>query len=1017
MTYRNPSPDGLLSLGSAVPRFLEVDPSLRAYNSIYILYKSTFTMKNIVSLMMALCCSIGVGWAQLGPLSSTNYSTEAPLGYWLELETVVPHSGGVLDGQTTYRLYMNMLNESDYMSSCSGDADNPLILTSTTGEWYNNPAASTWNAQGLNPVFFTFFPELAFDSFLTIGAEDATTPAAQHPSSVWGANDATAQFVGGPGNDITVDDATGGAWYTPFPGTVDPDGHVAFAGEDLRVLLAQFSTAGTMSGQINVQIFVEGNQGNEFRDLLPICQTGECGGCTDETAGNYDPDALYDDGSCINGINGCTDAAACNFDADATSDDGSCLYLDVCGVCGGNGYAGCTDVASCTYDPVACVDDGSCLYLDICGVCGGNGYAGCTDPTACTYDEGACLDDGSCLFEDCLGVCGGSAVIDACGVCGGDDSSCQGCTDTEACNYDASALFPDGSCTYPDNCGICGGQNNCDECTDFNNNDVCDVAENTGCTYSSALNYSPNSTLDDGTCIFSCAGDINGDGDIQLNDLLDLLSAYGTSCGECPDVDGDDICDWADTCIGEEDVCGVCDGDGTSCFGCTDATTCNYDAEALIEDGTCTYIGAGACDCEGNVLDECGVCGGEGLSGETCDCDGNVEDAIGVCGGDCPLDANTDGICDTEQTEGCTYPAACNYNPYATFEDGSCDFFGCVVPGCTDPSACDYDPEATNEDGSCSYPGCIDPLACNFDGDAGCDDGSCTFPGCTDPSACNYDELAGCDDGSCGLPGCTDEAACNYDALAPCDDGSCTYPGCIDIEAVNYDDTAACDDGSCIYAGCTYEFACNFNPEASIDDASCEFGTCPGCTDPAACNFNPTVSEDDGSCDFGLNGNCNFLTFNSGDWTLSNSIVAYEDDGTEVLIFQSGATRSATTVSAIQMVQGESQIAYNVIGGSATIAGVSLEPPTASDEYMRLLYSVDEGNTWVDFPDDNLSTSSISCPYVDCPPTHTTLWSSDPETWTWNLPTEEAVYFRFTCIGDGNGNDGWAVKNFAISIP
>ena len=168
MTYRNPSPDGHLSLGSAVPRALEVDPFLRANNSISA--HNHFRQKNVVSLMMALCCSIGVGWAQLGPLSSTNYSTEAPLGYWLELESVVPHSGGVLDGQTTYRLYMNMLNESDYMSSCSGDADNPMILTSTTGEWYNNAAASTWNAQGLNPVFFTFFPELAFDSFS--GADD-----------------------------------------------------------------------------------------------------------------------------------------------------------------------------------------------------------------------------------------------------------------------------------------------------------------------------------------------------------------------------------------------------------------------------------------------------------------------------------------------------------------------------------------------------------------------------------------------------------------------------------------------------------------------------------------------------------------------------------------------------------------------------------------------------------------------------------------------------------------------------
>ena len=125
-------------------------------------------------------------------------------------------------------------------------------------------------------------------------------------------------------NNITVDDATGGAWYTPFPGTVDPNAHVAFAGEDLRVLLAQFTTAGTISGQFQVQVFVEGNQGEEFRDLLPICSgDGECGGCTDETASNYDPDALYDDDSCLFAALGCTDELACNYDPDATEDDGS----------------------------------------------------------------------------------------------------------------------------------------------------------------------------------------------------------------------------------------------------------------------------------------------------------------------------------------------------------------------------------------------------------------------------------------------------------------------------------------------------------------------------------------------------------------------------------------------------------------------------------------------------------------------------------------------------------------------
>ena len=83
-------------------------------------------MKNIVTLVMALCCSIGLGWAQHAQLdllssSSASYSTEAPTGYWLELETVTAHIGGTLDGQTTYRLYLNTLNENDYLSACSGD--------------------------------------------------------------------------------------------------------------------------------------------------------------------------------------------------------------------------------------------------------------------------------------------------------------------------------------------------------------------------------------------------------------------------------------------------------------------------------------------------------------------------------------------------------------------------------------------------------------------------------------------------------------------------------------------------------------------------------------------------------------------------------------------------------------------------------------------------------------------------------------------------------------------------------
>jgi hypothetical protein len=131
-----------------------------------------------------------------------------------------------------------------------------------------------------------------------------------------------------------------------------------------------------------------------------------------------------------------------------------------------------------------------------------------------------------------------------------------------------------------------------------------------------------------------------------------------------------------------------------------------------------------------------------------------------------------------------------------------------TLPGCTNPSACNFNPAATSDNGSCILPdGCADPGACNFDNTATCDDGSCEFiscAGCTDAGACNYNGTATIDDGSCeyiSCAGCMDNLACNYDATATIDDGSCEYltcAGCTDITACNYDPTASIEDGSCI---------------------------------------------------------------------------------------------------------------------------------------------------------------------------------------------------------------------------
>lgn len=50
------------------------------------------------------------------------------------------------------------------------------------------------------------------------------------------------------------------------------------------------------------------------------------GGCTDEAAFNYDPEADFDDGSCVDSVGGCSNSDAVNYNESATIDDGSCLF-------------------------------------------------------------------------------------------------------------------------------------------------------------------------------------------------------------------------------------------------------------------------------------------------------------------------------------------------------------------------------------------------------------------------------------------------------------------------------------------------------------------------------------------------------------------------------------------------------------------------------------------------------------------------------------------------------------------
>ena len=124
------------------------------------------------------------------------------------------------------------------------------------------------------------------------------------------------------------------------------------------------------------------------------------------------------------------------------------------------------------------------------------------------------------------------------------------------------------------------------------------------------------------------AFDYNQDGQVGSSDLLGLLSQYGV---EILDIDYDGICDDVDPCVGELDACGACNGPG-----------------------------------------EVYECGCADIPEGDCDCDGNENDALGVCGGTCEADDNENGLCDANETTGCTDASACNYDVDATFDDGSC---------------------------------------------------------------------------------------------------------------------------------------------------------------------------------------------------------------------------------------------------------------------------------------------------------------------------------------------------------
>jgi hypothetical protein len=210
------------------------------------------------------------------------------------------------------------------------------------------------------------------------------------------------------------------------------------------------------------------------------------------------------------------------------------------------GVAPCTDVGNVDFGLCAMAlgvarVNGTCQYVSGCGTyVGGVNYAGaffesveecilecseeCVDPQlielGATVDclaiyQPVCGCNGVTYGNECEAMYFGGVTSWVGGECGGPGGPTLGCTYPIACNFNSLADTDDGSCVFPP-----GG---------------CAFEEGAGCTYLEALNFDPSALVDDGSCEFGlanpCGGDLDGDGSVGVPDLLQMLSAFGATCG------------------------------------------------------------------------------------------------------------------------------------------------------------------------------------------------------------------------------------------------------------------------------------------------------------------------------------------------------------------------------------------------------------------------------------------------------------------------------------------------------
>ncbi|MDA9864494.1 hypothetical protein N9C70_05445, partial [Flavobacteriales bacterium] len=436
------------------------------------------TIKAVLcGLFMAVTSSV---WGQAcSDEAACNYQPDAG-SFCLETEVVQFHEEGELAGMTTYRIYFLTDTATDLVSAVFGDSEFPLSITTTTSFYQNILGAANPNA--INPILFGNFPNLEFDSWVTIGIDQVPNGSAGEGAVELVADAAQPWAVSfEQGDNVIIDSEVGGAWFSTnnqTNGLPDADG---------KVLLGQFTTDGELGGSINVSVFPAGQLGGSGE--LGTHLVGETCACTypetyyvDNDGDGYGAEAVLlcdpapgyatQGGDCNDntalafpenptdiigdGIDGnCDGAESCYRDVD---NDGFRL-ADSFDVIGSPFNLDCAEFGEAYfYQPIDCDDTNPELTVPDedgnCQIDPPSAAELCSDPGACNYDEQALAEEDNCEYVSCQGCSNPGACnfeptasIQSELVC--EYQSCAGCSDPAATNYNPEVIISNESvCVY-----------------------------------------------------------------------------------------------------------------------------------------------------------------------------------------------------------------------------------------------------------------------------------------------------------------------------------------------------------------------------------------------------------------------------------------------------------------------------------------------------------------------------------------------------------------------------------------